>query len=272
MKKSFSYEDILIILDNVKKLSKYRDSTSTSISDYGILDFNESVFNKILIRYPYFKYFHYIKNYVSFFGYHKGLSHKGDVYLTITIYSVLDDYYILRVVVNSSVTQTAEITLHEDYKVDQIGGLMSFLGKLFSGVDTNLVLEGRSSVHSSWRDRRKDRSNIMSIYNNIDELERWRYNPVNKYVCYDFSFKDLSKILSRYDFLRTINNFGTNYLRYSSYYYTNDVLITINKIEDDYYVVSLDMNIRDRKKDVLTYTKRYYKLDQIGGLMRGIKK
>jgi len=116
---------------------------------------------------------------------------------------------------------------------------------------------------------------------NMDLLSDYKLGEVNIYSeYYKISSKDVDKILGVNDSLVVLSSFsrvGVDYKRKFNYNYiygmisrvgNNDyVTIFIYKIDDDYYKVRISVY----NNYVNNYGYNYYKLDQIGGLLKFLK-
>ena len=113
---------------------------------------------------------------------------------------------------------------------------------------------------------------IVKALNNINYLEEYltREIRIRKYSV-NMSERELGIIMRRYSFL-SLKRGRYLYCLYS--YYDSYFEIYINKLDDDYYIINVMINICNKVRKVTSkdfdsdFYNNYYKVDQISGLLK----
>ena len=251
-----------ILRDNLVKLESYRvNDYYSNIDYYDYYSMSHKLVSRVLNNYPF--------NYVNNFGDNYlvyGKEFKG-ISLVIMVYAIVDDYYLIKVIINSNIHYGDYYDYY--YKVDQVGGVLNFLGKLFSdGIITeqNLLL-----------------SEIDIIKNNLNKLKTYLVSGFNFVSMCDISDKDINKLRGFFSKYESNIKVGDLRFNYNNYLYLSIIkyeerrksrkiimYIDIFSLEDDYYCIKIFLS-EDVTSRLYSYKEYFFVVDQFGELIRFLR-
>ena len=120
------------------------------------------------------------------------------------------------------------------------------------------------------RKNNKNKEMMLKVLSNYNNIKKYKVYWSSEFELVSISEIELGMILRRYSFF-VLRKDGCLFCEY--FYYKSYFRIYINKIEDDYYVINVILNLGDKIKNIKDfnsqcYHNNYYKVDQIGGLLK----